>query len=117
MWVSKETTSGPRKKTFEFLVTSFGLRFGFMASSSSSRALVEFLIFQGTQVRPRISTPLERPQSTGWNEVQLVDSLVLLMLSSSLTLALTWFYCVHFDREKHPAMSGIMMVFVNTTDT
>ena len=61
MWVSKETTSGPRKKTFEFLATSFGLRFGFMASSSSSRALVEFLIFQGTQVRPRISAPLERP--------------------------------------------------------
>ena len=59
MWVSKETASGPRKKTF--LVTSFGLRFGFMASSSSSRALVEFLIFQGTQVRPRISAPLERP--------------------------------------------------------
>ena len=63
MWVSKETTSGPRKKTFEFLATSFGLRFGFMASSSSSRALVEFLTFQGTQVRPRIrdSAPLERP--------------------------------------------------------
>ena len=55
--------SGPRKKTF--LATSFGLRFGFMASSSSSRALVEFLIFQGTKVRPRISAPLERPPVHG----------------------------------------------------
>ena len=79
-----------------------------LLSSSSSKAL-KFAL--------ESLPPWKGPQSTGWNEVQLVDSLVLLVLSSSLTLALTWFYCVHFDREKHPAISGIMMMFVNTTDT
>ena len=40
--------------------------------------------------------PRNAPPSIGWDEVRLV----LLVLTSSLALSLTWIYCVHFNREQ-----------------